>query len=149
MRKAITTVAVAVAFVAGAAGVATAARSHVSTKRCGTKYTPACTIPNIKHPPVSPRCVSAGARYVIPNVTITSNAGIRQIQVTDVPKPIRTVNFTGNGPTQFVLKGVAVSTVGLSAGGHTVNVKVTDVKGKSASKTLRFSICVATPVFTG
>jgi hypothetical protein len=149
LRKAISTVVVAVAFVAGASGVATAARMHVSTTRCGSKYTPACTKPKIEHPPVSPRCVSAGVRYALPTVTITSNAGIRRIQVTAAPKPVRTITFTGKGPTQFALKGLGVSTVGLSSGGHVIVFKVTDVKGKTASKTLRYSVCVSTPVFTG
>ena len=93
--------------------------------------------------------MAAGARYAVPTITITSNAGIRQIQVTDAPKVVRTITFKGNGPTQFALKGLGVSTIGLTAGGHLIIVKVTDVKGKSASKTLRFSICVSTPVFTG
>lgn len=149
LRKAISTVVVAVAFVAGASGVATAARSHVSTTRCGTKYTPACTKPKIKPKPVSPVCVSAGTRYAVPTITITSNAGIRKIQVTDAPKVIRTITFSGKGPTQFAIKGLGVSTLGLTAGGHLIIVTVTDVKGKSASKTLRFSVCVSTPVFTG
>jgi hypothetical protein len=93
--------------------------------------------------------VSAGTRYAVPNITITSNAGIRRIQVTDAPKPVRTITFTGKGPTQFVIKGLGVSTVGLSSGGHVVTVTVTDVKGKTASNTLRFSVCVSKPVFTG
>jgi len=129
--------------------VATAARSHVSIKRCGTKYTPACTVPKIKPKPPSPACVSAGTRYAVPAITITSNAGIRRILVTDAPKLVRRITFSGSGPTQFALKGLGVSTVGLTAGGHLIIVKVTDVKGKSASKTLRFSVCVSTPVFTG
>jgi hypothetical protein len=122
---------------------------HVSTTRCGNKYTPACTKPKIKHPPVSPRCVSAGTRYEVPTITITSTAGLRRIQVLDAPKPVRTITFTGRGPTQFALKGLGVSTVGFSSGGHLIVVKVTDVKGKTASKVLRFSVCVSTPVFTG
>ena len=149
LRKAISTVVVAVAFVAGASGVATAAHMHVSTTRCGHKYTPACTKPNIKHEPLPAKCVSAGSRYAVPTVTFTSNAGIRRIQVTAASKPVRTITFTGQGPQQFALKGLGVSTVGLTSGGHLITVKVTDVRGKSASKTLPFSVCVATPVFTG
>lgn len=149
MRKAISTVVVACAFVAGASGVATAARVHVSTTRCGNKYTPACTKPKIKNKPLSAKCVSAGSRYTLPDITFTSNAGLRRIQVREGSKTLRTISFTGKGPTQFALKGLAVSTVGLNSGGHQLSVKVTDVKGKSASKALRFSVCVSTPVFTG
>ena len=122
---------------------------HVSTTRCGNKYTPACTKPKIKNRPLSAKCVSAGARYTLPNVTFTSNAGIRRIQVREGAKTLRTISFTGKGPTQFALKGLAVSTLGLKSGGQQLTVKVTDVRGKSASKTLRFSVCVSTPVFTG
>jgi hypothetical protein len=93
--------------------------------------------------------VSAGSRYAVPNITFTSNAGIRRVKVSEGSKTLRTISFAGRGPTQFALKGLGVSTLGLSSGGHQLTVTVTDVRGKSASKTLRFSVCVSTPVFTG
>jgi len=144
-----TTVVVACAVAAGATGVATAARPHVSGSRCGTKYAPACTRPHIKTPPVSAKCVDTGNTYKLPNVTFTSNAGIRRIQVMAGSRVVKTISFSGRGPTQYKLHGLSVTTLGLGAGGHAITLRITDVKGRSASRTLRYSVCVSTPVFTG
>jgi hypothetical protein len=155
LRKAITTVAVGLAVAVGATGVASAAGSHVSTKKCGTKYTPACppkqsfAKPSIKTPPVNAACVSTGAIYRLPTMTFKAPAGIRTIQVRDGSRTVKTVSFRGHKTTTYTLRNLVVQTLGLGAGGHSLSVRVTDAKGRSASKTLRFSVCVATPVFTG
>lgn len=157
MRKAITTVVVGLAVAAGATGVATAAGSHVSTKKCGTKYTPACqkahkktfAKPTIKTPPVNAKCVNTGATYKLPTMTFKAPAGIRNIQVREGSKTVKTVTFRGSKTTSYSLRNLVVHTLGLGAGGHALSVRITDAKGRSASKTLRFSVCVATPVFTG
>jgi hypothetical protein len=156
VRKAIATLVVGCAVAAGASGVATAARPHVGGKKCGTKYTPACkkhhevfTKPRIVTPPVSPKCVNTGATYMLPKVTFTANAGIRTIQVREGLRTIKVVRFKGRGKTKYSLGGLMVATTGLSAGGHQLSVKVTDTRGRSASATVRFSVCVTTPVFTG
>jgi hypothetical protein len=139
---------VAGAFVAGASGLATAAQthasSHVSGTRCGNKYTPACIKPTIKTT-ASTKCVAAGSHYTLPSVRFTSNAGIRTIQVREGSKTLKTIKFKGQGPTQYTLKGVAVSTLRLAAGGHPLTVRITDVKGRTATKTLSFAICASTP----
>ena len=157
MRKAITTLVVACAVAAGVSGVATAAGPHVSTKKCGTKYTPACRKqaakhfgkPTIKTPPVSPRCVATGTTYKLPSMTFTAPAGIRSIQVREGSKTVKTISFRGHGTTKYSLRNLVLHTLGLGAGGHAISVRITDAKGRSASKTLRFSVCVSTPVFTG
>lgn len=150
MRKAISTVVVACAFVAGAAGVASASqKSHVSTRRCNTKYTATCTPPKIVSKPVSPKCISTGTGFKLPSITFTSNAGIRKIQVREGGRTIKLITFKGQGQTQYKLNGLSLATRGLGSGGHPVTITVTDIRGRSASKTLRFSVCVATPVFTG
>lgn len=166
LRKAITTVVVACAVAAGASGVAvaagtssatTAASSLVSNKKCGTLYTLPCkskvnkhyTKPTIKTPPVSPKCVSTGATYRLPTVTFKANAGIRRIQVREGSRTVKLITFHGHGPTHYTLKRLIVRTFGLGSGGHALSVRITDARGRSASKTLRFSVCVATPVFTG
>ncbi len=170
LRKAITTVVVACAVAAGASGVATAAGPNASGKRCGTKYTPACkknkpnkpnkpntpntpqvryTKPKIKTPPVSARCVDTGANYRLPKMTFTANAGIRRIQVREGSKTVKVITFHGHGRTKYSLKHLSLHTLGLGSGGHAITVRVTDARGRSTSKTLRFSVCVATPVFTG
>lgn len=155
MRKAITTVVVGLAVAAGATGVATASSSHVSTKKCGTKYTPACppkqnfAKPTIKTPPVNAKCVSTGAIYRLPTMTFKAPAGIRRIQLREGSKTIKTISFRGNKRRTYLLRNLVVHTLGLGAGGHALSVRITDAKGRSANKTLRFSVCVATPVFTG
>lgn len=82
-------------------------------------------------------------------MTFTSNSGIKSITVKEAGRTLKSITFTGQGPTQYSIKGLLVSTAGLKAGGHPVTVKITDVSGRSVSKTLRFSVCVSTPVFTG
>jgi hypothetical protein len=149
LRKAISTVVVACAFVAGASGVASASQKHVATRRCGTKYTATCTVPKITNKPVSAKCISTGAAYTLPSMTFTSNSGIKKIQITEGGRTIKVISFNGQGRTQYTIKSLRLSTAGLNAGGHPITVKVTDIRGRSASKTLRFSVCVATPVFTG
>ena len=157
LRRAISTVVLAVAFIAGAAGVAMAAGTHAGTRagthalhaRCGTTYTPACTKPRISNKAPSPKCVNTGIRYTLPMIRFTSNAGIRLIEVRMGTKVIRRILFKGRGPTSWTVRNLRVPTLGLGSGGHLLSVRVTDVKGRSASRTLRFSVCVSTPVFTG
>lgn len=150
LRRAISTLAVACAFLAGASGVANAATSHVKPTRCGTKYTPACTKPQITNKTPSPQCATAGTSYKLPNFTFVSNAGLAKVEVVlDGSKVLKTVTFGGQGPTQDALNGLSVPTDGLQAGRHTVVVTATDIAGKSAAKTLNFAICQAKPVFTG
>ena len=172
MRKAISTIVIACAFVAGASGVADAASSNAKAagsfakgKKCGTLYTPACVKKHKKHkkpkpkpkPTTAPKvtnaptvgCKSAGPADKLPTITFVSNAGLRKIKVVFEAKTLKVVTFKGKGPGQFKLNGVRVPTKGLKAGAHNVTVAAVDVKGKSVSKTLRFTICQAKPVFTG
>jgi hypothetical protein len=149
LRKAISTLAVACAFVACASGVAEAAQTHVKPTRCGGKYKPGCTKPKITNTPLSPQCVDAGPAFKLPAITFVSNAGITKIQVSLAPRTIKLITFPGQGKTQYSLNNLSIPTTGLLAGAHSVTVEVTDVAGNSASKTLRFSICQTKPVFTG
>jgi hypothetical protein len=150
LRKAISTLVVVCAFVAGASGVANAATAHVQPTRCGTKYTPACTKPVITNKMPSPQCSKVGSPFNLPKFTFVSNTGLAKIEVLlDGSKVIKVVTFSGQGPTQDALNGLSVPTTGLSAGQHTVTVTATDIAGKSASKKLNFAICQAKPVFTG
>lgn len=123
----------------------THARAHVSTTRCGNKYTPACVKPTVKTSPISTKCVSPGSSYTLPRIKFTSNAGIREIQIREGSKTLKTIKFKGSGPTQYTLKGLAVSTLRLGAGGHPLTVKITDIKGRSTTKTLSLTICSTTP----
>lgn len=125
------------------------AHSHVSTRRCGNKYTPACTKPRIVNRALSAKCVSAGSKYKLPKITFTSNSGIRRIQIREGARTIKLIRFKGQGRTQYTINRLQVATLGLVAGGHPIILRVTDIRGRSVSKTLRFSVCKATPVFTG
>lgn len=149
LRKVILAVTVVLAMVVGASAVATAGQSHVTAKRCGGRYGPSCTKPNILNKPLSMSCVHLGAGYELPVITFTSNSGIRDIKVEAGGTTVKTVTFSGQGPTQYVLKHFRLSTLGFNSGPQAVTLSVTDVKGRTVSKVLRYSICVAKPVFTG
>jgi hypothetical protein len=150
LRKLIVTIGLAGVIALGAGGAAQGSTVKVSGKRCGTTYTPACAKPSISFTTPSPACVSAGTFYKLPTLTFVSNAGIRSISVALVdPSSVKTITFKGEGPTQYKLKGLTFKTAGLQAGAHQLKVTVKDVRGKSVNKTIRFSICVAKPVFTG
>jgi ribosomal protein L28 len=117
---------------------------HVATTRCGNKYTPACLKPSIKTT-TSTKCVEPGSNFTLPSVRFTSNAGIRRIQIREGSKVLKTIKFKGRGPTQYRLKGLEVSTLRLDSGGHPLTVKITDVKGRTSTKKLSFSVCSTTP----
>lgn len=123
--------------------------TRVTNTRCGSKYTPACTKPRITNRALSAKCVAPGTRFALPKITFTSNAGIRRIQIREGARTIKQITFKGRGPTQFAFKRLMISTLQLVAGGHPLTIKVTDVRGRSTVKTLRFSVCKSTPVFTG
>lgn len=149
LRKLISTVTVACALLACTAGAAMATGKRVSNTRCGNKYTPACTKPRITNRALSAKCVPAGSRLTLPKITFTSNAGIRRIQIREGSRLIKQIRFRGRGPTQFSFKHLTISTLRLVSGGHPLTVEITDVKRRSKRKTLRFSVCKSTPVFTG
>ncbi len=147
MRKIIVTFAMAAALSVGLASGALAA-PRASHARCGTTYTPSCTKPRVSYKRPSPRCVKLGPLYKLPNIKFVSNAGLREIQVL-MGKSLKTIKFKKLGPTQYVLKGFKVHTTGLITGAHQITIRVKDVRGKTVTKQLRFSICASKPVFTG
>lgn len=148
MRKVIFTLMVAVAVIAGTASLASGASkpaAHAAAAKCGTLYTPTCTPPKAVVASDA-ACRAAGATVNFP-IALSSNSGLRKVTVTFAGKTIKSVTFSGN-PTKKNLS-VGVHTKGLSAGIHSVTVKVTDVRGKSRSSVAHFSICQSKPVFTG
>jgi hypothetical protein len=162
VRKAISTVVIACAFVAGASGIADAASSNAKGKTCGTLYTPKCKAKPKKHKPkpppttkpnvtapTTPGCKKMGLAAELPTFTFVSNAGLRKIKVVFQAKTLKVLTFKGKGPKDFKLIGVRVPTKGLAAGAHQATVTAVDVKGKSVSKTVRFTICKPAPHFTG
>lgn len=139
-------------FIACAAGVLAVALSGLAsgaTARCNTTYTPTCTGPAIGNVTLSANCRNSGAVVRLPNITFRSLPGIRSITVKQGSRTIKTKSFKGQGPQRFTLKNVLIHTAGFGPGVHTVTITVKDVRGKKASRTLRFSICRVKPVFTG
>jgi hypothetical protein len=124
--------------------------SGATGKRCGTKYTKPCTIPsvNLRTPPVV--CHKPSTSFDLPAATLTSLPGMRKIVVTeDGKKVLKSVSFKGQGPQQYSVSRLKISTAGLKSGVHSITITVTDVRGKKASRTVRFSVCASVPVFTG
>jgi hypothetical protein len=150
LRKLILTLGAGAALALGTAGVADGAVSHASHARCGGTYTPACSKPKIAFPTPSAACTTAGGFYKLPTLTFTSVAGIRSITLSlGGPSAVKSITFTGGGPTQYKVQGVKIPTKGLPAGPQHITITVKDIKGKTASTMLRFSVCTAKPVFTG
>lgn len=93
--------------------------------------------------------MNTGMPFKLPNITFTSNSGLRHIQILLGKHRIENKHFGGQGRTRFVLRKFHIPTVDLIAGRHSVLVKVTDIRGKTVRRTLRFSVCQAKPEFTG
>jgi hypothetical protein len=145
MRKVIVTV-----FTAGVLAVVVAGlASGATAARCGTLYTPACTPPTITTVPLTLVCHNAGATINLPTITVKSNSGIKKVSVTLGSKTIHSTTYSGRGPTTVTLSGLKIHTAGLSTGVHTITITTTDIRGKKAAHTLKFSICAPVPVFTG
>jgi hypothetical protein len=76
MRKAISTIVIACAFVAGTSGVADAARSTVKPSKCGTKYTPSCKRCGTKYTPSCTKPKRCGTKYT-PRCTKPKRCGTK------------------------------------------------------------------------
>ena len=124
---------------------ASAARAPVV--RCGGLYRPPC-----KQPTVITRsivaCQSRGTLLSFP-IAVHANAGLSQATVRQGGRTIKTKTFPGN-PTDASFSAT-VNTHGFGAGLFTLSVTVKDTRGKTASRTVHFTICRArpVPVFTG
>jgi hypothetical protein len=150
LRKLILTLGAGAALALGTAGVADGAVSQASHRRCGGASLPACSKPKIAFSTPSAACTPAGDFYKLPTLTFTSSAGIRSVTLSlGGPSSVKSISFTGAGPTQYKVAGVKIPTTGLPAGPQKITIAVKDIKGKTAGTTLRFSICTAKPVFTG
>jgi hypothetical protein len=119
--------------------------AHASAVRCGGLYQPPC-----KKPVVISRsivaCQQTGTTLTFP-VTVRANAGLRSATVRFHGKKIASKKFPGN-PTKSSFN-VRLSTKGFKAQLFTLTAKVIDARGKSASKSVHFTICKPKPVFTG
>ena len=161
MRKLIVMLCLAAALMVGVASGAQAAgqkahrhaRCAASVKVHKNQYLPMCTNPRINFKTPSAQCVKGLLPYKLPELTFVSNAGIRSIRLELIPPHLlKLVTFSGEGKTQYRLKGFTLNLHGLKAGVHHIKVQVKDVRGKTVTKTLRFTVCTvhtATPVFTG
>ena len=119
--------------------------AHASAIHCGGLYQPPCTAPVVISRSVV-ACQQTGTTLTFP-VTLRANAGLRGATVRFRGKKVKSKKFPGN-PTSAKFK-VTVHTKGLKAGLFTLSTKVTDTRGKSATKSVHFTICKPKPVFTG
>lgn len=148
MRKIIIASMGTVAVIGATASLASGAsrpQGHAAAAKCGTLYTPPCTPPSAIVASIA-ACKAAGATVNFP-IALSANAGIRKVAVTFRGKTVKSVSYSGQ-PTKKHLT-VGVHTAGLSPGIYSVNVKITDVRGKSKTSKAHFSICHPAPIFTG
>lgn len=121
------------------------ARAQVSVVRCGALYQPPCIAPTvIARSAVA--CRNTGTILRFP-VSVHAVAGLARASATYKGKAIKKVTFKGS-PTNGHFT-VVVSTKGNKPGLFTLTVRATDTRGKSASRTVHFTICRPKPVFTG
>jgi hypothetical protein len=122
-----------------------------STARCGTgQYAEPCTVPHVQvvHP-ASAKCVKYLTHYTTGTITITSNSGIRQIEMKSGLKIRYKRTFKAPGPLTYRINKAKVKITGLAAGGHTLKLLVVDNKSKRTTKSFHFAVCATSPVFTG
>ncbi len=144
MRKVLSTLLIASALVIAMTSLA----SGAAGKRCGTLYKPPCTKPTITVRSLPTACRAPGSTLTLPNIKFSSNAGIRKVTVKLGSKVLKSKSFTGRGPTHYTIKGLKVPLTGLSKGAHSIKIFVKDIGGRTATRTLRFTVCPPPP-FTG
>lgn len=137
--------------VTAALAVMVGAASGASTVKCGHLYQPHCTAPVIAPISINASCQKTGKIIHLPNVKITSTAGLKKITVTLAgrKKPIATYTNL-HSATVKVLRGLTVNTHGLKPGEHSIVIKATDTRNKTRTETLHLAICkIKPPPFTG
>lgn len=131
--------------------VAVGAASGASAIKCGGLYQPHCAAPQIKPPTLSANCHKTGARIHVPPIRVTSVAGLKSIIVTvqGQHKPLASYKKLHSARSKTI-RGLVINTAGLRTGVHTVTIKVTDVRNKTRTRSLRLAICkIKPPPFTG
>ncbi len=144
MRKVLSTLLIAGALVFAVTSLASGAQGA----RCGTLYTHKCTKPVITVRKLSSKCRAPSSTFTLPTIKVYAIAGIRRIKITLGSTVLKSKRFKGLGPQSYTIRHLKISTVDLKAGGHTIKVFVKDVKGKTATRRLHFSVC-SPPPFTG
>lgn len=88
------------------------------------------------------RRVRAGARYTLPVLRFASTTGIRRIKirVRNERRKVFARRYRGRGPTHRSLRHIHVKTKGLAKGAHVLKITVTDVRGRSRTRTIRFVV---------
>jgi hypothetical protein len=150
MRKIVFSLVGAVAVLALTASLAVGAskgdpRAHASAPLCGTLYTPPCTAPTVVVKSIV-ACKNTGTELHFP-ITVSGNAGLKSVTVKLGNKTIKTVKYTSRPKHKSLT--VSVNTHGFKPGVYTLTVKVTDVRGKTHTRVVHFTICTPKPVFTG
>lgn len=145
MRKVLSTL-----LIAGALGMALASvASGAPGVRCTHKSY--CSRPTIATRSLPAACRAPGSTIKLPNIRVgggTEPPGIRKITVTLGSKVLFSKSFKKPGPLTYTIKGLKVHTKGLSSGAHKIKIFARDNFGRTATRTLRFSVCKPPP-FTG
>lgn len=132
------------------AGIANGASSR-AVVRCGHLYQPACRRPAVGPVMIAIKCHPVGTTVTIPPFSVSSNAGLTKVVITVAgrTRPIATYSNLGSTLSKRI-SGLKVNTRGLSSRTHVITIKVTDSRGKTATRTLRFAVCaVPKPITTG
>jgi hypothetical protein len=149
MRKVIVGLAGICAVLAASVGIASAsgggAHSAQAGVTCDTLYTPPCGPPSAVVVSKA-SCQKTGKTLHFP-IRLHAPAGLRKVLVTFRGKKIKTVTYQGKPETKTL--SVTISTRGFKPALFTLTVKVTDVKGRTATRHAHFTICKPKPVFTG
>jgi hypothetical protein len=149
MRKFIVVSLGVVAALAATASLATGATkapaAHSSVVRCGGLYQQPCVSPVVTVRSAV-ACSQTGKVLTFP-IRLRSVAGLARATVKVGGRTVRKVKFKGSPVRKTV--NVRVNTRGDKPGLHTITVKATDTRGKSASGRAHFTICRPAPVFTG
>lgn len=120
--------------------------AHVTAVvRCGGLYKPPCKKPTVITRSIV-SCQQTGKVLSFP-ISVHANAGLKRAVVRQGGRTIKTKTFPGY-PTSASFSAT-VSTHGFGPGLFSLGVTVTDTRGKTASKTVHFTICRPQPVFTG
>lgn len=128
-----------------AAGASKRPSAHASVVRCGGLYQPPCIAPTvIARSAVA--CRNTGTTLTFP-VSVHAIAGLANASAKYKGKTIKKVTFKGSPQNGHFT--VVISTRGNKPGLFKLTVRATDTRGKSASRTVHFTICRPKPVFTG
>lgn len=110
-----------------------------------------CGIPRVSFRLPSAQCRAGSAPFKLPSLRLFAQAGIRTVRIELVPSHVLATLHL-NGKKKLTLRGTPTNIRGLKPGAHEVIIRLTDMRGQTVTRKVRFTICTphtSTPVFTG